>query len=129
MTTNYTYFLHFLNQPAQKHISCRAFSYLQRWQRRGHEENLLSPLRFCVQERHLSRQLLMSQVSLVDDHTLHQPCVQCLSFKSSVALWMSAHWAPSLWPTKRLLVTITSAILLIACSLAFLSTPVSLVIF
>ena len=47
----------------------------------------------------LPRQLAMSQVGLVDDHTLHQPCVQCLSFKSTLALWMPAHWTPSLWPT------------------------------
>ena len=47
----------------------------------------------------LPRRLAMSQVGLVDDHTLHQPCVQSLSFKSTLALWMPAHWAPSLWPT------------------------------
>ena len=47
----------------------------------------------------LPRRLLMSQVGLVDDHTLHQPCVQSLSFKSTLALWMPAHWTPSLWPT------------------------------
>ena len=47
----------------------------------------------------LPRRLAMSQVSLVDDHTLHQPCVQSLSFKSTLALWMPAHWTPSLWPT------------------------------
>ena len=47
----------------------------------------------------LPRRLLMSQVGLVDDHTLHQPCVQCLSFKSRLALWMPAHWTPSVWPT------------------------------
>ena len=29
----------------------------------------------------LPRRLPMSQVSLVDDHTLHQPCVHSLSFK------------------------------------------------
>ena len=35
------------------------------------------------------------------NHTLHvhQPCVQSLSFKSTLALWMPAHWTPSLWPT------------------------------
>ena len=43
--------------------------------------------------------LAMSQVGLVGDHTLHQPCVQSLSFKPRLALWMPAHWAPSLWPT------------------------------
>ena len=47
----------------------------------------------------LPRRLAMSQVGLVDDHTLHQPCVQSLSFKSTLALWMPAHWTPSLWPT------------------------------
>ena len=47
----------------------------------------------------LPRRLAMSQIGLVDDHTLHQPCVQSLSFKSTLALWMPAHWAPSLWPT------------------------------
>ena len=47
----------------------------------------------------LPRRLAMSQVGLVDDHTLHQPCVQSLSFKSTLALWMPAHWIPSLWPT------------------------------
>ena len=47
----------------------------------------------------LPRRLAMSQVGLVDDHTLHQPCVQSLSFKPRLALWMPAHWAPSLWPT------------------------------
>ena len=47
----------------------------------------------------LPRRLAMSQVGLVDDHTLHQPCMQSLSFKSTLALWMPAHWAPSLWPT------------------------------
>ena len=41
----------------------------------------------------------MSQVSLVDDHTLHQPCVQSLSFKPRLVLWMPPHWAPFLWPT------------------------------
>ena len=50
-----TYFRHFLNQPAQKLINCRTFSYLQRRQRRGHGENLLPPLRFYVQERHPGR--------------------------------------------------------------------------
>ena len=50
-----TYFRHFLNQPAQKLVNCRAFSYLQRRQRRGHGENLLPPLRFYVQERHPGR--------------------------------------------------------------------------
>ena len=48
----YTYFRHFLNQPAHKLVNCRAFSYLQRRQRRGHGENLLPPLRFFGQERH-----------------------------------------------------------------------------
>ena len=48
----------------------------------------------------LPRQLAMShRVSLVDDHTLHQPCVQSLSFKLRLALWMPPHWAPFLWPT------------------------------
>ena len=47
----------------------------------------------------LPRRLAMSQVGLVDDHTLHQPCVQSLSFTSTLALWMPAHWTPSLWPT------------------------------
>ena len=47
----------------------------------------------------LPRRLPMSQVGLVDDHTLHQPYVQSLSFKSTLALWMPPHWAPSLWPT------------------------------
>ena len=47
----------------------------------------------------LPRRLAMSQVGLVDDHTLHQPCVQSLSFKPRLALWMPAHWAPFLWPT------------------------------
>ena len=47
----------------------------------------------------LPRRLAMSQVGLVDDHTLHQPCVQSLSFTSTLALWMPTHWAPSLWPT------------------------------
>ena len=47
----------------------------------------------------LPRRLAMSQVGLVDDHTLHQSCVQSLSFKSTLALWMPAHWTPSLWPT------------------------------
>ena len=47
----------------------------------------------------LPRRLAMSQVGLVGDHTLHQPCVQSLSFKSTLALWMPAHWTPSLWPT------------------------------
>ena len=47
----------------------------------------------------LPRRLAMSQVGLVDDHTLHQPCVQSLSFKSRLALWMPAHWTPSVWPT------------------------------
>ena len=47
----------------------------------------------------LPRRLAMSHVGLVDDHTLHQPCVQSLSFKSTLALWMPAHWTPSLWPT------------------------------
>ena len=50
-----TYFRHYLNQPAQKLVNCRAFSYLQRRQRRGHGENLLPPLRFYVQERHPGR--------------------------------------------------------------------------
>ena len=50
-----TYFRHFLNQPAQKLVNCRAFSYLQRRQRRGHGENLLPPLRSYVQERHPGR--------------------------------------------------------------------------
>ena len=50
-----TYFRHFLNQPAQKLVNCRAFSYLQRRQKRGHGENLLTPLRFYVQERHPGR--------------------------------------------------------------------------
>ena len=39
----------------QKLVNCRAFSYLQRRQRRGHGENLLPPLRFYVQERHPGR--------------------------------------------------------------------------
>ena len=47
----------------------------------------------------LPRRLPMSQVSLVDDHTLHQPCVQSLSFRPRLALWMPPHWAPFLWPT------------------------------
>ena len=50
-----TYFRHYLNQPAQKLVNCRAFSYLQRRQRRGHGENLLPALRFYVQERHPDR--------------------------------------------------------------------------
>ena len=48
---------------------------------------------------HLPRRLPMSQVSLVDDHTLHQPCVQSLSFRPRLALWMPPHLAPFLWPT------------------------------
>ena len=46
----------------------------------------------------LPHRLPMSQVGLVDDHILHQPCVESLSFKSRLALQMPAHWAPSLWP-------------------------------
>ena len=47
----------------------------------------------------LRRQLPMSQISLVDDDTLHQPCVQSLSFKLRLALWVPPHLAPFLWPT------------------------------
>ena len=34
----------------------------------------------------LPRRLAMSQVGLVDDHTLHQPCVQSLLFKSRLCV-------------------------------------------
>ena len=56
-----------------------------------HGENLLPPLRFYVQERHPDQATSPASNVLVDDHTLHQPCVQSLSFKSRLALWMPAH--------------------------------------
>ena len=34
----------------------------------------------------LPRRLAMSQVGLVDKHTLHQPCVQSLLFKSRLCV-------------------------------------------
>ena len=73
LTTSYTYFRHFLNQPAKKLVNSLAFSYQQRRQRRTLGEKLLPPLRFHVEEEAL-----------------------CVEFDLRLGLWLLPHWAPFL---------------------------------
>ena len=97
-----TYFRHFLNQPAQR-LSLTAEPFLTCNDGKGEAMERIFSLHYAFMCRSgtqikLPRRLPMSQVSLVDNHTLHQPCVQSL-FKPRLALWMPPHWAPFLWPT------------------------------